>query len=53
MTNKAQQFIQIVEDKIKSLERDKEYTKQGVEYYEKLDEKIELLTDLLNEFKQY
>ena len=53
MDNKAQQFIQIVEDRIKSLERDKEYSKQGKEYYEKLNERIDELTDLLSEFKQY
>ena len=36
-----QRFIQMVEDRIKSLEREMEYTKQGKEFYDKLSENFE------------
>jgi len=46
-----QRFIQMVEDRINSLERDMSYSKQGPEYYDKLRERIDELNDLLGEMK--
>ena len=52
-----QRFIQMVEDRINSLERDMSYSKEDPEYYDKsqvsdaLRERIDELNDLLDEMK--
>jgi chemotaxis regulatin CheY-phosphate phosphatase CheZ len=46
-----QRFIDLVDDRIKSLEREMNYTKQGQEFYDKLQERIDELTDLLSDMR--
>ncbi len=46
-----QRFIQMVEDRINSLERDMSYSKEDPDYYDKLRERIDELNNLLGEMK--
>lgn len=46
-----QRFIGLVQSRIDSLERNIKVTKQGEDYYDKLQERIDELLDLLDEMK--
>lgn len=46
-----QRFIDLVEERIDDLKREIRFTKQGHDFYEKTQEKIDELTDLLTDMK--
>ena len=46
-----QRFIDLVQSRIDSLEKDLKITKQGHQYYERIQERIDELNDLLGEMK--
>lgn len=46
-----QRFIDLVQSRIDGLEKDLKITKQGHQYYERIQERIDELNDLLGEMK--
>ena len=51
ISDTRQQFIKLVEERINSLEKEMNYTKQGQHFYDQIQERIHELTDLLSDMK--